>query len=263
VFGGLLTKVGIYALLRVFTIIFVPSVFISDVLGVVAVMTLLTGSFGILIQRDLRKLFSYMIVCHIGYMIAGLSMYTAVALTGVLFYLIHDIIVKTNIFLAGGVIHKIKGTLNMDSLGGMYSGYPGLSLVMAIVLFSLVGIPPFSGFWPKIYFFEAGFRTGSYVLIVAIIVASFMTLYVVGRLWMEVFWQETPLKGIDKQDFFEMMSPFRRSLLVIPVLLLATVSLYIGFFAEHIIAVSRHIADELMDTSFYIEAVLGASALNP
>jgi multicomponent Na+:H+ antiporter subunit D len=263
VFGGLLTKVGVYALLRVFTIIFVPSVFISDVLGVVAVMTLLTGSFGIVIQRDLRKLFSYMIVCHIGYMIAGLSMYTAVALTGVLFYLIHDIIIKTNIFLAGGVIHKIKGTLNMDSLGGMYSSYPGLSLIMAIVFFSLVGIPPLSGFWPKIYFFEAGFRTGSYVLILAIIVASFMTLYVVGRLWVEVFWQETPLKRIDKQDFFQMMTPSGKSLLIIPVLLLATVSLYIGFFAEQIVAVSRHIADELMNTSFYVEAVLGAGASNP
>lgn len=263
VFGGLLTKVGVYALLRVFTIIFVPSIFISDVLGVVAVMTLLTGSFGILIQRDLRKLFSYLIVCHIGYMIAGLSMYTVVALTGVVFYLIHDIIIKTNLFLTGGIIHKIKGTLNMDSLGGMYSGYPGLSLLMAIVFFSLVGIPPLSGFWPKIYFFEAGFTTNSYVLIAAIIVASFMTLYVVGRLWVEVFWREIPLKGIDKQDYFKMMSKFQRSLLVMPVLLLASVSLYIGLFAEHIIAISRHIADELMDTSFYIEAVLGPGALNP
>ena len=263
VFGGLLTKVGVYALLRIFTVIFVPSLFMSHVFGGVAVMTLLTGSFGILIQRDLRKLFSYMIVCHIGYMIAGLSMYTAVALTGALFYLIHDIVVKTNIFLAAGLIHKIKGTLNMDSLAGMYSGYPGLSLIMAVVLFSLAGIPPFSGFWPKIYFFEAGFRTGSYVLIAAIMVASFMTLYVLGRLWVEVFWQELPLKGIDKQDLFKTMSAPRRSLLVIPVLLLASVSLYIGFFAEHIIAVSRHIADELMDTSFYIEAVLGSGESNP
>ena len=151
----------------------------------------------------------------------------------------------------------------MDSLGGMYSGYPGLSLLMAIVFFSLVGIPPLSGFWPKIYFFEAGFTTNSYVLIAAIIVASFMTLYVVGRLWVEVFWREIPLKGIDKQDYFRMMSKFERSLLVVPVVLLASVSLYIGLFAEHIIAISRHIADELMDTSFYIEAVLGPGALNP
>ena len=135
-------------------------------------MTLLTGSFGVIIQRDLRKIFSWLIVCHIGYMIAGMSMYTTVALTGVLFYLIHDIIIKTNLFLAGGIIHKIKGTLNMDSLGGMYSGYPALSLVMAVIFFSLAGIPPLSGFWPKIYLFEAGFGTESFGLMLAIIVAS-------------------------------------------------------------------------------------------
>lgn len=263
VFGGLLTKVGIYALLRVFTIVFVPSPFISQVLGVVAIMTLLTGSFGVFIQRDLRKMFSYLIVCHIGYMIAGMSMYTAVALTGVLFYLVHDIIIKTNLFLVGGVIHKIKGTLNMDSLGGMYSGYPKLSLLMAVVFFSLVGIPPLSGFWPKLFFFEAGFATHSYVLMLAIIVASFMTLYVVGRLWVEVFWREAAYKEIGKQDVFKEMSVRGKSLLVIPVLLLATVSLYIGFFAENVILVSQHIATELMDTSFYIEAVLGPVESRP
>jgi len=257
IFGGLLTKVGVYALLRVFTLIFIPSPFISTVLVVVAVMTLLTGSFGALIQRDIRKLFSYLIVCHIGYMIAGMSMYTVVALTGALFYLIHDIIVKTNLFLLGGVIHKIKGTMNMDSLGGIYSGYPKISLLMAVVLFSIIGIPPLSGFWPKVYLFEAGFTTGSYVLILAIIVASFVTLFVIGRVWVEVFWQETPPKEIDRQDFFGMMSPAGKSMLIVPVVLLAAVSLYIGFFAENVIAVSRHIARELMDTSPYIEAVLG------
>lgn len=257
IFAGLLTKVGIYALLRVFTLVFSPSPFISQVLEVVAIMTLLTGSFGVIIQRDLRKIFSWLIVCHIGYMIAGMSMYTTVALTGVLFYLIHDIIIKTNLFLAGGIIHKIKGTLNMDSLGGMYSGYPGLSLLMAVVLFSLAGIPPLSGFWPKIYLFEAGFNTGAYGVLLAVIMASFITLYVTGRLWVEVFWREVPLKGVEKEDFFKTLPVAGKVRLVLPVILLATVSLYIGFFAENVVAVSGRIANDLLDTSLYIEAVMG------
>ena len=261
IFAGLLTKVGIYALLRVFTLILVPSAFVSQVLGVVAVMTLLTGSFGAIIQRDLRKMFSYLIVCHIGYMIAGISMYTTVALAGVLFYLIHDIIIKTNLFLIGGVIHKIKGTLNMDSLGGMQSSYPMLSLVMAVALFSLVGIPPLSGFWPKIYLFQAGFETHAYVLMLAIIVASFVTLFVLGRLWIIVFWQEVPQKAISKIDFFEAMPRTGRARLLIPVLLLTAVSLYIGFFADNVASLSGRISKELLDTSAYIEAVMGPPRL--
>lgn len=262
IFGGLLTKVGIYALLRVFTLIFIPSYFISNVLIIIAILTLLTGAVGALIQQDLRKMFSYLIVCHIGYMIAGLGMFTEVAIAGLLFYLIHDIIIKTNLFLVCGVILKIKGTVNMVSLGGMYSGYPKISLLIAIIFFSLIGIPPLSGFWPKIYFFEAGFDTSSYALMLAIILASFITLYVMGKVWSEVFWKEVP-EGEEKQDLFKMMSPFGKSLLIAPVSMLALVSLYIGFAAENIVAVSNHIAAELLDSSFYINAVLGHPATKP
>src|SRR3546814_14867689 len=99
-------------------------------------------------------MFSYLIVCHIGFMIGGLGMFSEVALTVALFYLFHDILVKTNMFLIAGLIRKLRGTMNMDKLGGLYAQYPLLSLVIAIVLFSLVGIPPLSGFWPKIYLLD-------------------------------------------------------------------------------------------------------------
>ena len=98
IFGGLLTKVGIYALLRVFSLIFIPDSFILSTFRFVAVATLLTGAFGALVRRDIRKMFSYLIVCHIGYMIGGLALFTEMALTGTLFYLVHDITVKTNIY---------------------------------------------------------------------------------------------------------------------------------------------------------------------
>src|SRR3546814_7594195 len=72
-------------------------------------------------------------------------------------------------FLIAGPIRKLRATMNMDKLGGLYAHYPLLSLVIAIVLFSLVGIPPLSGFWPKIYLFEAGFMDNQYALLAAII----------------------------------------------------------------------------------------------
>src|SRR5690606_37670564 len=137
--------------------------------------------------------FSYLIVCHIGFMVGGLGMFSEVALTGALFYLFHDIMVKTNIFLIAGLIRKLRGTMNMDRLGGLYAQYPLLSLVMAVVLFSFVGIPPLSGFWPKIRLFEAGFMTNQYLLIAAIIIGSFATLYVISVMWAKVFWKDQPV----------------------------------------------------------------------
>lgn len=254
-FGGLLTKVGIYAMLRVFTLIFVPDEFTKNLFLVVAVATLLTGAFGAVIKHDIRKMFSYLIVCHIGYMIAGLGMFTEMAFVGVIFYMIHDIIVKTNLFLMTGIIYKIKGTVNMDKLGGLYEDYPKISILMGVILFSLVGIPPLSGFWPKIYLFQEGFLSNSYVVIGALIFASFVTLYVIARMWSEVFWKESP-DGKLQTDGLKSMKPYQRWLLVMPVVGLAGVSLFIGFGAESVILVAKHIASEMIDTTPYINAVM-------
>lgn len=265
IFGGLLTKMGIYALMRFFTLIVVPTEFTTNLMTYVAVATLITGALGMLVKNDFRRMFSYLIICHIGYMVAGLGLFSELALAGALFYLFHDIIAKTNLFLIGGLIYRIKGTRNMLNLGGMYTVYPKLSFVMAIVLFSIVGVPPLSGFWPKINLFQAAFQQYSYLLIGALILASFITLFVIARMWSEVFWKPQPVllpgerSGINR---FDSLRTFDKSLLVLPVILLTAVSIYIGFGADYVMAVSQRIAAEMMDTSAYVQAVLGADYLN-
>jgi len=264
IFGGLLTKMGIYALFRFFTLIFIPNDFTTTLFLYVAAATLITGALGALIKKDIRRMFSYLIVCHIGFMIAGLGLYTEIALAGALFYLFHDIVVKTNLFLMSGIIYRIKGSTKMVKLGGLYSEYPRLSLLMAIVLFSLVGIPPLSGFWPKINLFLESFVENEYVMILALILASFVTLYVIARMWSEVFWKTSPVASEGETPFadsFAILKPFSKFLLVFPVAFLALVSLYIGFGAENIMLISKHIASEMMDTSPYIKAVLGDTVL--
>src|SRR5690606_41876790 len=121
-------------------------------------------------------LFRSLIVCHIGFVIGGLGMYTKIAFVGAIFYLIHDIIVKTNLFLMTGLIRQLRGSMNISKLGGLYAQYPKLSILMAIVLFSLAGIPPLSGFWPKIYLIEAAYEKENYWFIASIIIGSFITL---------------------------------------------------------------------------------------
>src|SRR5690606_22946339 len=132
---------------------------------------------------------------------------------------------------------RIKGTTKMPQLGGLYSEYPKISLLMAIVLFSLVGIPPLSGFWPKINLFSASFEQGEFILIFALIFASFITLYVIAKMWAEVFWKDSPLVKDGQPNFADRsanLSPFSKGLLIFPIVLLTGVSLYIGFGAENI-----------------------------
>lgn len=262
IFGGLLTKVGVYALYRTFTLIFIPDEFLKNMFIVMAILTILTGAFGAAIKQNIRRLFSYLIVCHIGFMIGGLGLFNEVAIMGAVFYLIHDIMVKTNLFMVSGLIRSIGGTVNMDKLGGFYAEWPKLSLLMAVVLFSLVGIPPLSGFWPKLYLFEGAFVNGNYYFIGALVIGSFVTLYAIARLWAAVFWKPKPqddneIESVSSLDYVG-WDLAKRTRAILPIVLLAIVSLYIGFGAEHIVVLVKRIAAEMMDPSIYIQAVLGA-----
>ncbi|WP_160068624.1 proton-conducting transporter transmembrane domain-containing protein [Sphingobacterium bovisgrunnientis] len=255
-FGGLLTKVGIYAMLRVFSLIFIPDEFTRNLLMVLAVLTIITGSLGALIKLNIRRLFSYLIVCHIGFMLGGIGMFTKVALMGTIFYLFHDILVKTNMFLIAGLIRQMRGTMDMKVLGGIYAQYPKISLLIALILFSLVGIPPLSGFWPKIFLFKEAFNLEEYAFIAALVLGSFVTLFVIARMWSEVFWKDIPA-GAEIEDKFEPMPLVRKILLVLPIGLLGAITIYVGLNAEVIVQLVDKISDQLIDTSAYVEAVLG------
>ncbi len=256
IFGGLLTKMGIYAMIRVFTLIFKPDDFTLNVFIFIAIMTMITGALGTINKKSIRRLISYLIVCHIGYLIAGIGLYTELAFAGVIFYLIHDVIVKSNLLMIMGVIHKIRETTDMRRLGGLYKDYPKLSFLIAIAMFSLVGIPPLSGFWPKIQFFGESLKAGEYLLLASIIIASFVTLFVIARMWAEVFWKESPKPLTEEIDHFANLSLSRKFALVGPITILSFVSLYIGFNAENVYEIAQKTAYELMHPSLYIDAVL-------
>lgn len=256
VFGALLTKLGIYTLLRVFTIVFTPDAFTLIIFSIIASMTLLTGVFGAMNKRNIRRMFSYLIVCHIGYLIAGIGIYTPLALAGIIFYLIHDVIVKCNLFLITGVIYKIRNTVDMQRLGGLSTDYPKFSILVFIALFSLVGLPPLSGFWPKILLFKEAYFTNDYVLLAMLLLASFVTLFLIARFWSEVFWKESPKPLSEVTDRFSLMSFSGKFALVFPVFFLCVCSLYIAFNANYLLEISQKIGTSLLDKNQYIQAVL-------
>ncbi|QSS98043.1 proton-conducting transporter membrane subunit [Psychroflexus sp. ALD_RP9] len=257
IFAGLLTKVGVYALIRVFSMIFEIDVFLQNLLIGLGILTIFSGGIGALTHTNIRKVFSYLIICHIGFMIGGLGMFTKVALTGVVFYLIHDIVVKTNLFLIAGVIYRIKASTSMNNIGGLYANYPKLSLLMAIPLFSLVGVPPLSGFWPKLSLILASFSEAQYWYFGALIFGSFITLFIIARLWSKAFWKDQPeFKRERKFIYFYELRPFQKLQFIMPIMLLTFVSLYIGFGANHIQELSVRIAEEITNKDLYIKAVL-------
>lgn len=254
VFAGLLTKVGVYTLIRVFTLIFVTNVgYTHTILLVISGLTMLTGVLGAASQNEFRRILSFHIVSQIGYMIMGLALYTPLALAGSVFYITHHIIVKTNLFLVSGVAYRLRGTYQLKKLGGLYRHYPVLSVLFLIPAFSLAGIPPLSGFWAKFALVRAGLEVGQYSIVAVSLVVSLLTVFSMTKIWAEAFWKAEP--GSDTAA--AVANPPLSNLLglVLPIAALAAITVIIGLFSQPFFVLSTEAARQLLNSNEYIEAV--------
>lgn len=253
IFAGLLTKVGVYTLIRIFTLIFIQDVeYTHTIILIAAGLTMVTGVLGAAAQNEFRRILSFHIVSQIGYMLMGLGLYTPLALAGSVFYIAHHIIVKTNLFLISGVVHRLRGTYQLKELGGLYTLYPHLGLLFLIPAFSLAGIPPLSGFWAKFALVRAGLEGGQYAIVATALVVSLLTVFSMTKIWAEAFWKADP-----KQPLPPAANPALHRLiyLVAPVIVLAMITVVIGLFSEPLFVLATRTAEQLLSPNDYIEAV--------
>ena len=191
VFAGLLTKVGVYAILRTQTLLFPGSLLTSDVLLALAVLTMLVGILGALVQDDLKRLLSFTIVSHIGFMLFGLGLASVAGLAGAVLYTVHHIVVQTTLFLVAGLVERRQGTSSLRRSGGLSRAAPLLAVLYLLPALSLAGVPPLSGFVAKLGLLQAGVADGGVLALVAVgaaVLTSLLTLYAMGRVWSEMFW---------------------------------------------------------------------------
>lgn len=256
VFAGMLTKVGVYAMIRVFTLIFDNNTEVTHtILLVISGFTMVVGVLGAAAQNDIRRILSFHIVSQIGYMIMGLALNSPLALAGAIFYIMHHIIVKTNLFLVGGIIREIKGSYALVRLGGVYKAYPLLGLLFLVPALSLAGIPPLSGFWAKFSLVKAGFAAEAWLITGVSLFVSILTLYSMMKIWNEVFWKELP-KDIPEIDRYSSISRNKKIMLIAPTVALAVCTLVIGFYTAPFFDAAAESARELLNKTDYINSVL-------
>jgi multicomponent Na+:H+ antiporter subunit D len=255
VFAGLLTKVGVYALFRVFTLIFTHDVgYTHTILLWGAGLSMLTGVLGAAAQFEFRRILSFHIISQIGYMLMGLALFTPLAVLGGIFYIVHHIVVKTNLFLVSGVAHRLRGSYEMRDLGGLYRSAPGLSVLFLIPALSLAGLPPLSGFFGKFILVRAGLEAEAYAIVFVALLVGLLTLYSMVKIWAEVFWKPTPEEGLPLPA---PLGDRERLLLYAPITALAAVTVVIGLGAAWVYELAEAAATQLLDPALYTEAVLG------
>ncbi len=261
IFAALLTKVGVYAILRVFTLPFGSVLdFIGPLVGWIAGLTMITGVLGAAAQFDIRRILSFHIISQIGYMLVGLAVATPLALAGSVLYVLHHIIVKANLFLIAGAVRRAAGSYDLKGIGGLHRSAPLLSLLFVIPALSLAGLPPLSGFWAKFAVVRSSLEAGYVVLAAVALLVGLLTLYSMLKIWNEAFWKpSSPLS--DEAASAWQASPRMRLAMLAPILALAAFTLTIGLWAEPFIDFSLRAAEQMLGGEAYAGAALGVSPI--
>ncbi len=250
VFAGLLTKVGVYACIRVFTLVYRDyQELLATILLPLGILTMVTGVFGAASQFFIPRILSFHIISQIGYMIVGLAFFTRGALAATIFYIVHHILVKTNLFLVGGVIGRKQGTQALKNTGGLYRTAPMLGVLFLIPALSLGGIPPLSGFFAKFALIREGVALDQWTVVFFASAVGLLTLYSMIKIWNEAFWKDSP----DEWRSPERPAP---AAMVAPCVALALGTLAFGIFPGYFYGYAERAADQLVDPRPYIEAVL-------
>ncbi|MDF7823166.1 proton-conducting transporter membrane subunit [Pontiellaceae bacterium B12227] len=253
-FSGLLTKVGVYSMIRMFTLVFdTDPAFLHGLILVGAGLTMVSGVLAAAAQYEMRKILAVHIVSQIGYIVMGLGLFTELALTGTIFYLIHVIIVKTNLFLIAGAVNRLKGSYDLHKLGGLYKEKPGLSILFIISAMSLAGVPPLSGFFAKFTLILAGLRTESWLIVATALGVSLLTLYSMTKIWAYAFWKPAaePLPDLNP------MPKSKWFIFLLPMIGFTVITIALGVFAGPVFDYAADAAAQLMNPQGYIDAVLG------
>lgn len=256
-FAGILTKVGIYSLLRVFVMAFRQDgqEVVADVLLFLSGFTMLLGVLGALAQWEMRRLLSWHIVSQVGYMVMGVGLagdpgIAVAAVAATIYYVVHNIIVKSSLFLVAGVAEDVTGKIRIKEMGGILSLAPLAALLFFVAGFSIAGMPPFSGFVAKVGMFKAALAGGAWAVVAVAVVTSFLTLLSMLKIWSYAFWgaaRDVPAAPV--------RTTWRGPAVATAVLIAATILL--GLAGQPFLRLAFAAAEEVTTPTAYVRAVLG------
>ncbi len=260
VFAGLLTKVGVYAIIRTQTVLF-PDSPLSGLLMWAALLTMIIGILGAVAQSEIKRMLSFTLVSHIGYMIFGVALASTSGYAGAIFYTAHHITIQTTLFLVTGLIERRGGSTSLNDLGGLAALSPLLGVLFFVPAMNLAGIPPLSGFVGKLGLLGAGVAVGTplaYVLVAGGVLTSLLTLYAMAKVWNRAFWRSVPDGAPDGKGALTV----RRGRIELPrgmvitAAFLVLIGLAITFIAGPLYGYAERAAGDMLLRLPYVQAVL-------
>ncbi|NMO98212.1 Na+/H+ antiporter subunit D [Paenibacillus lemnae] len=249
-FGALLTKVGLYAVIRTFTLMFYHDQgFTHTIIAWMAAATMILGGIGAAAYKDVHRILNYNVILSVGFIAFGLSVATRESLDGTVLYLIHDMIAKALLFILGGMMISAANSSHLDQMGGLIKKYPAVGWMFFVLALALVGIPPLSGFTGKVLMVSGGIEGGQFWLTAVAVMSSLMVLYSLIRVFMGAFWREDPMLPVTERKKWPVSVYVSAGALFIIVIGL-------GLGAEWVYSFASQAGEVLSNPSIYIDAVL-------
>ena len=268
-FSALHTKVALYAMYRIVSVTFSEGMPFLAVFAVLVITTILVGAFSTAASSRLRTAMGHQMVAGVGHILLGLVLFTQLSLTAGLLYLVHHVLTMSALLLTAGAIEHTYGSGRLEHLSGLARRDPWVVAILALGLFSLVGLPPTSGLWGKIGLLGASAEqasTGDVVLgwaaILAMLAASVGSLLGLQRLWRRIAWGDDMTtyrpddartgRGAEVPLPAEVRVPWR---LALPgaVMMALTLAMFVGIGL--LLTVFDTAAIGLLDVDAYVEAV--------
>ena len=258
-FAGLMTKIGVYALFRTFTLIFPAGIgLVTEIIFVTALATMAIGVLGAIAQTDIRRILAFLVIASIGFLLLGMALGSPLAMTAAVFYMVHAMLLKTQLFMISGIVGREAGGFKLDQLGGLYKSRPGLAIAFLIGALALMGIPPLTGFWPKVLMIETSLDQGAILAVAVILIYSLLIFIPLIRIWSHAFWSPAPGPGAPGGVDLDLGSGrTERRLLTLPSVGLVAVVLMIGLIPEPLLQIAEGAAAGILEPEDYITAVLG------
>lgn len=249
VFAGLLTKVGVYAIIRTQTLLFDMPDWMGTVLLIVASATMVIGVLGAIAQDDMKRILAFHIISQIGYMIFGLGLFTVAGIAGAIFYIVHHIMVKTALFLVTALVDRRAGSSRLSEVGGLVRSAPMIAVLFAVPALSLAGLPPFSGFLAKFSLVDAGIAASDGLVVAISLAVGLLTLYSMTKIWSGVFWGEPEEKPVRAPRESETLGG--PTSMVVSTAVLVGLTLAFSVFAGPIYDFSLRAAQDLFEPDAY------------
>ncbi|MDQ4091798.1 MAG: Na+/H+ antiporter subunit D, partial [Actinomycetota bacterium] len=252
IFAGLLTKVGIYAIIRTQTLFFGADSRPGRLLIVLAAVTMLVGVLGALAQDDVKRILSFTIVSQIGYLAFGLGLFTVAGVAAAVFSMVHHIVVTTALFLASGLIERVGGSSRLTRVGGMVRKAPLMATLFLLPALGMAGIPPLSGFVSKFALVDAGMASRQYPIVAVSLLVSLLTLLSMIRIWTGVFWNPVEDPPDEAPAAHRPGGPLG---MLLPTTAVVACSLAVAAAAGPLYGLSERTARDLLDRTAYVAEV--------